>query len=102
MGNIGEGTVSGMTARKTVVLHVGGLQWATSARGIERVLAARPGVVTVEANAVSQTASVTFDPSLTGVGDLEAWVRECGYHCAGMSLPSHVCAPDAAPPAWDR
>jgi P-type Cu2+ transporter len=91
--------VSGMTARKTAVLHVGGLQWATSARGIERVLAARPGVVTVEANAVSQTASVTFDPSRTGIADLEAWVRECGYHCAGESLPSHVCAPDAAPAA---
>ena len=91
--------MSGMTARKTAVLHVGGLHWATSAHGIERVLAARPGVVSVEANAVSQTASVTFDPSITGVGDLEAWVRECGYHCAGESLPSHVCAADAAPAA---
>ena len=79
-----------------VVLHVGGLHWATSAHGMERVLEGRPGVVGVEANAVSQTATVTFDKTRTTVDDLEAWVRDCGFHCAGESLPSHVCAPDAA------
>jgi P-type Cu2+ transporter len=81
------------TPNRTAVVHVGGLQWATSARGIEHTLSERPGVVDVEANALSQTATVTFDPRRTSIDDLQAWVRECGYHCAGESLPTHVCAP---------
>ena len=78
---------------ETTVLHVGGLHWATSARGVEKVLGERPGVLQVEANAVSQTATVTFDPNQTDVTALQGWVRECGYHCAGQSTPTHVCVP---------
>ncbi len=47
---------------QTTVLHVGGLHWATSERAVETALLRRPGVEAVEANAVNQTASVTFDP----------------------------------------
>ena len=81
------------TPTRVVVVHVGGLQWATSARSIEHTLTARPGVLDVEANAVSQTATITFDPTRTSLDDLQTWVRECGYHCAGESVPTHVCAP---------
>ncbi|AXG12538.1 heavy metal translocating P-type ATPase [Intrasporangium calvum] len=78
------------------VLHVGGLHWATSEPAIEKALRQRPGVTAVRANALSQTASVEFDPSRTSVEQLAGWVRECGYHCSGESVPSHVCpAPDA-------
>ena len=84
------------TTIESVVLHVGGLHWATTAHGVERTLLTRPGVLAVAANAVSQTATVTFDPARTDVAELEGWVRECGYHCAGESLPTHVCAPDTA------
>ena len=94
--------MSEKTAMKTTVLHVGGLHWASSAHGIEQALGARPGVVGVEANAMSQTATVTFDPGRTGVADLQRWVRDCGYHCAGESLPSHVCVPDAGPVGSDH
>jgi len=88
-----------MTAQETptptrmTVLHVGGLQWATSARSVEHTLTARPGVIDVEANALSQTATVTFDSTRTTLDDLQGWIRECGYHCAGESVPTHVCAP---------
>ncbi|GAA6524978.1 heavy metal translocating P-type ATPase [Intrasporangium sp. DVR] len=75
------------------VLHVGGLHWATSEPAIEKGLLRRPGVTAVTANAVSQTATVAFDPAKTSVEELAAWVRECGYHCAGASVPSHVCPP---------
>jgi Cu2+-exporting ATPase len=47
----------------------------------------------VEANPVAQTATVTFDPTETTVEELRRWVTECGYHCAGQSVPSHVCDP---------
>ena len=78
---------------RTTVLHVGGQHWATSQRAIEQALLRRPGVQAVEANAANQTASVTFDPQATSVSELAGWVHDCGYHCAGRSVPSHVCEP---------
>ena len=86
-----------MSAR-TVVLQVGGLHGATSAAVVERTLRRRPGVLAVEANAVSQTANVTYDPDRTDVAELSGWVRDCGLHCAGQSVPEHSCDPMAEPP----
>ena len=81
----------------TAVLHVGGLHYATEKAVVERVLGGRPGVIAVEANPVSQTATVTFDPERTGVEELRGWVEQCGYHCAGQSAPGHVCDPLVSP-----
>jgi cation transport ATPase len=47
---------------QTTVLQVDGLSWASSAAVVEHALGRRPGVLAVEANAVSQTANVTYDP----------------------------------------
>ncbi|HUF01586.1 MAG TPA: heavy metal translocating P-type ATPase [Gaiellaceae bacterium] len=80
-------------ATSSVVLHVGNLHYASEKAVVEGVLGRRPGVVAVEANPVSQTASVEFDPTVTTVEELSAWVEECGYHCAGRSVPGHVCDP---------
>jgi Cu2+-exporting ATPase len=87
----GRGVVSGEAA--SVVLHVGGLHYASEKSVIERVLAGRPGVAHVEANPVAQTATVEYDPGTTSVEALQQWVEECGYHCAGRSVPGHVCDP---------
>jgi P-type Cu2+ transporter len=91
---------------ETAVLHVGGLQYATEKARVERALGHRPGVLSVEANPVAQTATVTYDPSRTSVEALTRWVEECGYHCAGQSVPGHVCDPmaehGAAPGAYDH
>ena len=84
---------------QTTVLEVGGLHWATSQSVIEKTLARRPGVLGVEANAVSQTATVTYDPSRTSVAELSGWVRDCGYHCAGRAVPEHMCDPTDEPDA---
>jgi len=86
---------------RTTVLQVGGLSWATSAAVVEQTLRRRPGVLAVEANALSQTANVTYDPDLTDVAQLSGWVRDCGYHCAGQSVPEHVCDPMAEPAGTD-
>ncbi|MBI5309985.1 MAG: copper-translocating P-type ATPase [Actinobacteria bacterium] len=77
----------------TVTLHVGGLEYAGEQAVVERALGDRPGVVSVEANSISQTATVEFDPASTSVAELSEWVEECGYHCAGKSVPGHVCDP---------
>jgi len=55
---------------QTTVLQVGGLNWATSAAIVEQTLRRRPGVLAVEANAVSQTANVTYDPDRTDIAEL--------------------------------
>ena len=84
---------AGLKTRETVVLHVGGLNFASEKAVVERVLGQLPGVIVVQANPVAQTATVTFDPTVTSVEGLTRWVDECGYHCAGRSVPGHVCDP---------
>src|SRR6266508_2780922 len=38
-------------------------------------------------------ASETFDPARTSVAELRRWVEDCGFHCAGQSVPEHICDP---------
>ena len=83
--------------RATVVLHTGGLNWASEKAVVEAVLGRRPGVKGVEANPVAQTATVTYDPEGTSVAELRRWVEECGLHCSGQSVPTHVCDPMEEP-----
>jgi P-type Cu2+ transporter len=75
------------------VLHVRGLHYASEKAVVERVLAHRPGVARVEANPVALSATVEYDPATTSVEALQRWVEECGYHCAGRSVPGHICDP---------
>ncbi|MGN6177087.1 MAG: heavy metal translocating P-type ATPase, partial [Streptosporangiaceae bacterium] len=87
--------------RSTAVLDVRGLYWASEQNVVAAVLGRRPGVLEVEANPVAQTATVVFDPGRTSLAELRRWVTECGYHCAGQSVPAHVCDPMAGPAAHD-
>ena len=86
-------------ASTTAVIEVSGVQWATEKAVVESVLGRRPGVLEVEANPVSQTATVTYDQRATSVGELAGWVRDCGYHCRGLSVPEHICDPAVEPSA---
>ncbi|TFC10432.1 heavy metal translocating P-type ATPase [Cryobacterium algoritolerans] len=78
---------------ETTIFEVKGVRWASSKSVADAMLSRRPGVLSVDTNAVSQTATITFDPAQTSIADLTDWVRECGYHCAGRSVPDHVCDP---------
>ena len=82
----------GVDAVRTV-LEVSGLQWATEKSRVEAVLGRRPGVLAVEANPVAQSATVTFDPTRTSLAELTGWIRDCGFHCCGQSVPEHICDP---------
>jgi P-type Cu2+ transporter len=88
-----HGAHNGRGRKATAILHVGGLHYASEKAVVERVLANRPGVARVEANPVAQTATVEYDPETTSVEALRHWVEECGFHCAGRSVPGHVCDP---------
>ncbi|WEO76047.1 heavy metal translocating P-type ATPase [Cryobacterium sp. SO2] len=81
------------TEELSTVMEVGGVQWASSKAVAESMLGRRPGAIRVEANPVAQTAVVTYDPSQTSVAELTRWVQACGYHCAGRSVPEHICDP---------
>jgi Cu2+-exporting ATPase len=86
-----EKTMSNAT--RTVVLEVEWLSWASSKATVEATLLRQAGVTDVEANPVSQTANVTYNPELTSQAELRQWIIECGYHCAGQSVPEHICDP---------
>jgi P-type Cu2+ transporter len=83
--------------RSTAVLDVSGLQFASEQNVVTSRLQHRPGVLEVEVNPVAQTATVVFDPGRTSLAELRDWVIECGYHCAGQSVPAHLCDPMAEP-----
>ncbi|HZJ39875.1 MAG TPA: heavy metal translocating P-type ATPase [Demequina sp.] len=82
---------------KSTVLQIGGMHWATSAAVVENTVRRRPGVLSIEANIFAQTATVTFDSDRTDVAELSGWIRDCGFHCDGQSVPEHVCDPMADP-----
>lgn len=82
---------------ESTILDVHGLNWASSTAVVEAALLRRPGVKSVEANAVNQTATVVYDPASTSVTELAGWIRDCGFHCAGRSVPDHVCDPMSEP-----
>ncbi|MCP2247356.1 heavy metal translocating P-type ATPase [Lentzea aerocolonigenes] len=83
----------------SVVLDVSGLHYATEQNVVNAKLGRQPGVHHVEVNPAAQTATVHFDPDTTSVAQLRQWVVECGYHCAGQSVPNHICDPTAEPGA---
>jgi len=85
----------------TVVLDARPMLRGSEKAVVEARLLRRPGVLEVEANPVAQTANVTYDPSLTSLEELRRWLEECGLHCAGQSVPGHLCDPleEPDPPA---
>ena len=86
----------------TAVLDVRGLHWASEKAVIERTLGRLDGVHSVDANPVAQTATVAYRPGVTSVAELRQWVEACGYHCAGQSVPNHVCPPMQEPRSPDE
>ena len=82
---------------RSVVLDMRELQWASQQNVATSVLLRRPGVVEVAVNPVAQTATVVFDPAVTSVAAMRQWVRDCGYHCDGQSVPKHICDPEIEP-----
>ncbi|NBM20718.1 cation-translocating P-type ATPase [Streptomyces sp. GC420] len=92
-----RGTAGPVEDRSTAVLDVRGLSWASQQSTVAAVLGRRPGVLEAEVNPVAQSATVVFDPRRTSLAELRRWVEECGYHCAGQVVPSHLCDPMAEP-----
>ena len=58
--------------RATAILDVSGLYWASEQNVVTAMLQRRPGVLEVEVNPVSQTATVVFDPARTSLAGCAA------------------------------
>jgi P-type Cu2+ transporter len=87
--------------RVTVVLDVRPMLLGSEKAVVEAKLGRRPGVERVEANPVSQTATVVYDPAQASVAELRRWIQECGLHCDGQSVPEHICDPLVEPDLSD-
>ena len=85
-----------MTMR-TVTLEVRGLFEKLDHLGVEKRIAALPGVEHAHANPATASVSVRYDGESMTEAQLREAVRRCGHHCSGEVLPRHVCEP-AAPP----
>ena len=92
----------GIPAAATVVLHVGRQYRASEKAVVEAALLRQPGVLSVEANPVAQTATVDYDPSLTSVAELRRAVERCGFECAGCNVPGCLCDPLHEPDRPER
>jgi Cu2+-exporting ATPase len=80
-----------------VTLEIQDLASVLSARGVERRLVRVPGVRRVDANFATGSATIDYDESRTTPASLAAAIRDCGYHCRGQVVPTHVCDPPAGP-----
>jgi Cu2+-exporting ATPase len=89
-------------ASETVVLHAGGQFRASEKAVVEAALARQPGVVSVAANPVAQTATVRYDPAVTSLQELRRAVQRCGYECAGCNTPGCLCDPLHEPAEPER
>jgi Cu2+-exporting ATPase len=83
--------------RATAVLETGCLYLASETAVVDTELRRCAGVVDVEPNPVSQTATVTYDPAKISLAELRDCVQKCGFACEGQSVPTHLCDPMAEP-----
>jgi P-type Cu2+ transporter len=104
MGAKSASPIKSVTA--SVVLHVGCQYRAGEKTVVESALARHPGVVSVEANPVAQTATVRYETAVTSVQALRRAVERCGFECAGCNVPGCLCDPlheaGQAEPAHDE
>ena len=62
--------------KRTAMLEVSGVQWASEQAVAESVLSRRPGVTTVDVNPVAQTATITFYDSVGQFVTGGGWVTD--------------------------
>jgi Cu2+-exporting ATPase len=72
------------------VIGTRGAQWASQKSVVEDVIGRQRGVHAVDANPVTQTASVRFDPAVTSIVDLQRSMRNCGYDAGDVSGEAYV------------
>jgi Cu+-exporting ATPase len=70
---------------REATIKVGGMMCATCVETIGAALRELPGVVTATVNLGTEKAYVTFNPSLTTIGDMKKAIEDAGYQYLGVS-----------------
>ena len=68
-----------------VVIRVGGMVCAMCIETIEHALSALPGVSRVRVNLATESAYVTYNPSVSSVRDMRSAIEDAGYQYLGIS-----------------
>ncbi len=83
---------------QAATFEVKGLFEALDHLGVERRIAAISGVQHAHANPASLSVTVHYDGNVTNERALREAIRDCGYHCRGEMVPTHVCKFSEADP----
>jgi Cu+-exporting ATPase len=70
---------------REVTVRVGGMMCATCVQTIEAALRALPGVVVANVNLATEKAYVTYNPSVSGPGDMKKAIEDAGYQYLGIA-----------------
>ena len=76
------------------VFEASGLLRASTGNALEEFLGRQRGVEHAEANAVSQTVSVTYDDARVTADGVRALIGEFGCRCGGEIVPCNLCRED--------
>lgn len=76
------------------VFEAKGLLRGSSAPALEAYLRRQPGIHRVEANYMSDSATIMYDDGTISEAEIRRLIQECGYHCRGEALPRHICEPE--------
>ena len=76
------------------VFEAGGLLRASTASALEEFLERQRGIERAEANAVSQTVSVTYEAARVTADGIRALIEEFGCGCGGEIVPCNLCRED--------
>ncbi|MEO7648561.1 MAG: heavy metal translocating P-type ATPase [Gemmatimonadaceae bacterium] len=76
---------------KETTVQIDGMMSIFDDAGVEKQIKRRDGVVRVEANFLSGTATIAYDETRVTPDDIKNFIAECGYHCRGEVVPAHIC-----------
>jgi len=70
--------------RRDAVVKIGGMTCAMCAKTVENAIKELPGVLEVNVNLATETAKVSYNPSLVGIEDIKKAVESVGYEFLGV------------------
>jgi Cu+-exporting ATPase len=79
--SIGYGVVKD---EKAVTVKITGMRCASCVKTIEPVIGELPGVKSISVNLVTETAHITFDPSITSLDNIKRTIEDIGYRFLGI------------------
>jgi Cu2+-exporting ATPase len=78
---------------KETTVQIDGMMSIFDDAGVEKQVKRRDGVVSVDANFLSGTATIVYDETRVSPDDINTFIADCGYRCRGEVVPAHVCEP---------